>query len=96
MSKTLTTYEALKANETKRVRAVGSEAWWGVNKMIEMLNEAQLEFTRPVTWEAEEPLIEQWVVVNSDGKVVANYDTEEEARAVAKGRRVVNLREVRP
>ena len=95
MSKTLTTYEALKANETKRVRSFGCDGWLAAGEMIDWLNRGKL-YLGFQKWEAEaQPLIEQWVVVSDDGKVVASADMKEEAQAEAKGRRIVHLREVR-
>lgn len=94
--KTLTTYEALKANETKRVRPVGSEAWWEVREMIKALDGGLLQISYGACWEAEEPLIERWVAVDPDGKLMAYYNTFALAQErVLSNERIVHLREVR-
>lgn len=80
--KTLTTYEALKANETKRVRNIyyDNSAWWEPMELIDALNRGDSDATRKSLWEAEEPLIERWVTVDSDGKTTSYYHSIESAQ----------------
>lgn len=97
MSKTLTTYEALKANETKRVRPVGSESWWDRGALINCINSVKSVGMIATDWEAEETLIERWVTVDPDGNLTGLYKASEPAHErAATNERVVHLREVRP
>lgn len=91
--KTLTTYEALKANEAKRVRACGQHDWFEVRELIKWLNTTHRE------WEAEEPLIERWLIMSSSNEMLYNSNTKADAEATKKtfypDGRIVHLREVR-
>lgn len=108
MSKTLTTYEALKANETKRVRGARAPKdvdgfWFGVRELIEHCNRGGLmdfDSNRCLEWEAEEPLIERWAIVTEENVFITSYTSESD---VVRYRnqyyprcRIVHLREVRP
>lgn len=98
MSKTLTTYEALKANETKRVRCKDGE-WHEVGGLINLLNRGHLAHRNFMEWEAEEPLIERWAIYWRD-KYECDFATEKEAldflhEECINGERIVHLREVR-
>lgn len=99
MSKTLTTYEALKENETRRVRPVGDGSWWGVRKLIDALNIGNIDVTQPKLWEAEEPLIERWAVVNQDSLILSIHYSESDALDYRDNcqpeARIVHMREVR-
>lgn len=101
MSKTLTTYEALKANETKRVRPIHPdyETWWGQGALIDALNRGAYSLSCR-EWQAEEPLIERWAIYWQD-KYECDFATEKEALDFLKdecisSERIVHLREVRP
>lgn len=105
MSKTLTTYEALKANETKRVRGVNAPKniegyWFGVRELIEHCNRGGLmEFDahRYLEWEAEEPLIEWWGLAYDSAEIFSFHSSEADAKEYHKHHpkaRIVHLREV--
>lgn len=99
MSKTLTTFEALKANETKRVREVGSENWWNKGALIYCINTFGPIGLGAIQWEAEEPLVERWAIYWQD-KYECDFATEKEAldflhEECINGERIVHLREVR-
>lgn len=94
----MTTYEALKANETKRVRAVGTDGWWGQGALIIALNRGAHSLSVR-EWEAEEPLVERWAIYWQD-KYECDFATEKEAldflhEECINGERIVHLREVR-
>lgn len=101
MSKTLTTFEALKANETKRVRPVGVPAWREVREMIEALDRGLFETREGVRWEAEETIYEGFAVLPKIRRTFG-YQTVEEAERVRSQMvnpdawEVVHVREVRP
>lgn len=92
----MTTYEALKANETKRVREVGSGAWWDKGALINCVNTFGPMVLGELHWEVEEPFIERWVTVNPDGNITGFYKAPEPAHErAATNERIVHLREVR-
>lgn len=99
MSKTLTTYEALKANETKRVRPVGTNGWWGQGALIDCINRGAYSLSVK-DWEVDELLRELWIVELSDGTFVRRCSSYEEAKlfvySMTDAARIVHMREVRP
>lgn len=99
MSKTLTTFEALKANETKRVRIAKIGEWHEVGELIDLLNRGDLDYKRHTQWEAEESLIERWAVLNQDSLILSIHYSESDALDYRDNcqpeARIVHLREVR-
>lgn len=86
MSKSLTTFEALKANETKRVRGAHAPKddcdWFGVGELIIALNRGAYSLSVR-KWKAEEPMIEKCVVVNDEGQVISSSDYDALAARLA-------------
>ncbi len=97
----MTTFEALKANETKRVRSIGADAWWEVREMITALDGGLLQISYGACWEAEEPICEGFAVIPKSRRTFG-YQTVEEAERVRSQManpdawEIVRVREVRP
>lgn len=93
----MTTYEALKANETKRVRPVGTDGWWGQGALIDCINRGAYSLSAK-EWEAEEPLIERWGIIYRDDCVTTCASESDAALyrdTYYPKARIVHLREVR-
>lgn len=96
----MTTFEALKANETRRVRPSGYSCWYEVGEMINLINN-----NGPVSgakeWEAEESIYEGFAVLPKIRRTFG-YQTVEEAERVRSQMvnpdawEVIHVREVRP
>lgn len=100
MTKKLTTSEAIFANKTSRVRPVdGKKDWIDVGVLVDDIDQGA-KIPKSSKWEAEDPLVQQFVVVDKEGTVISCWDTEIEAIEAmreypSKGHRIAHLREVR-
>lgn len=99
MSKTLTTFEALKANETKRVRAEGALDWWNVRELIKALDGGLFPSREGVRWEAEESMRECFLLLEKGEDGFKTYEDAEQERlqmTYPNDWKIVRVREVRP
>lgn len=82
----MTFFEALKANETQRVRQVGDTPGYGPKQLIEYLEQNMLDIDacNRRAWEVVEEPREFWVVFFRDGDPITDSYRKEEAIELAK------------
>jgi hypothetical protein len=82
----VTFFEALKANETKRVRHIGDEVFFEPVKLINFLLSDTLDIAKCIAkpWEVAEETRELWVIFDKDGTAMIDLYGKEDAIDYAK------------
>jgi hypothetical protein len=81
----MTFFEALKANETKRVKFNNDSNPWEVGELIDALNRGSLDgiVCASNQWEVVEEPLEFWVVFTKDQMPITVSTIKEQARQVS-------------